>query len=77
MGTTTGCAERTAQRRIPERRGAARAVRKPVPYRDFFLWRFFRKRFLRLCVAILWRFLFFPQGIVLCFFVVQLHHEPV
>lgn len=31
-------------------------------YRTFFLCRFFRKRFLRLWVAILWRFLFFPQG---------------
>jgi len=29
----------------------------------FFLWRFFLKRFLRLWVAILWRFLFLPQGI--------------
>lgn len=28
----------------------------------FFLWRFLRKRFFRLCVAILWRFLFLPQG---------------
>ena len=65
MGTTTGCAERTAQCRIPEARGAARAVRKPVPYRDFFLWRFFRKRFLRLWVAILCLLRFFPHGIVL------------
>ena len=32
------------------------------PY--FFLWRFLRRRFLRLCVAILWPFLFFPLGIV-------------
>jgi len=31
------------------------------PY--FFLWRFLRRRFLRLCVAILWPFLFFPLGI--------------
>ena len=30
----------------------------------FFLWRFFLRRFLRLCVAILWPFLFFPLGIV-------------
>lgn len=29
----------------------------------FFLWRFFLKRFLRLCVAILCLFLFFPLGI--------------
>ena len=29
----------------------------------FFLWRFLRRRFLRLCVAILWRFLFLPLGI--------------
>lgn len=28
----------------------------------FFLWRFLRKRFFRLCVAILWRFRFLPQG---------------
>lgn len=33
-------------------------------YRFFFLCLFLRKRFLRLCVAILWRFLFLPQGIV-------------
>ena len=31
----------------------------------FFLWRFLRRRFLRLCVAILWRFLFLPQGMML------------
>ncbi len=32
----------------------------------FFLCLFFRKRFLRLWVAILCRFLFFPLGIVYC-----------
>jgi hypothetical protein len=31
-------------------------------YRFFFLWRFLRKRFFRLWVAILWRFRFLPQG---------------
>lgn len=31
----------------------------------FFLWRFFLRRFLRLWVAILWPFLFFPLGIVI------------
>ena len=34
-------------------------------YRFFFLWRFLRRRFLRLCVAILCRLRFFPQGILL------------
>ena len=33
-----------------------------ITYRFFFLWRFFRRRFLRLWVAILWRFRFLPQG---------------
>lgn len=33
------------------------------PYRTFFLCLFLRKRFLRLCVAILCRFRFLPQGI--------------
>jgi hypothetical protein len=32
-------------------------------YRFFFLWRIFRRRFLRLCVAILCRLRFFPLGI--------------
>ena len=36
---------------------------KRIPY--FFLWRFFLKRFLRLWVAILCLFLFFPLGIAL------------
>jgi hypothetical protein len=31
-------------------------------YLFFFLWRFLRRRFLRLCVAILWRFLLRPHG---------------
>ncbi len=31
----------------------------------FFLWRFLRRRFFRLWVAILWRLCFFPFGIVL------------
>src|SRR5690554_3750835 len=31
----------------------------------FFLWRFLRSRFLRLCVAILWRLRFLPLGIML------------
>ena len=31
----------------------------------FFLWRFLRSLFLRLCVAILCRFLFLPHGIFL------------
>ncbi len=30
----------------------------------FFLCRFFRSRFFRLCVAILWRLRFLPQGIM-------------
>ncbi len=34
-----------------------------MPYRFFFLCRFLRRRFLRLCVAILWRLRFLPQGI--------------
>jgi hypothetical protein len=34
-----------------------------INYLFFFLWRFLRNRFLRLCVAILCLFLFFPQGI--------------
>ena len=34
-------------------------------YRTFFLCLFFRKRFLRLCVAILCLFLFLPHG--MCF----------
>jgi hypothetical protein len=33
------------------------------------LWRFFRRRFLRLWVAILWRFRFFPQGMCSSVFV--------
>lgn len=37
--------------------------RSYTTYLFFFLWRFLRKRFLRLCVAILWRLRFFPQGI--------------
>jgi hypothetical protein len=28
----------------------------------FFLWRFLRRRFFRLCVAILWRLRFLPLG---------------
>jgi hypothetical protein len=40
---------------------AARAANRLKNY-FFFLCRFLRRRFLRLCVAILWRFLFFPQG---------------
>jgi hypothetical protein len=36
-----------------------------VSYRTFFLCLFFRKRFLRLCVAILCLFLFLPHG--MCF----------
>jgi len=39
------------------------ASRGEEVYLFFFLWRFFLSRFLRLCVAILWRFLFLPQGI--------------
>gem|GEM_PF-3403905 len=31
----------------------------------FFLWRFLRSRFFRLCVAILCLFLFFPLGMML------------
>jgi len=38
-------------------------------YLSFFLWRFLRKRFLRLCVAILCLFLFLPDGIVYGFFI--------
>jgi len=33
-------------------------------YRFFFLWRFLRSRFFRLCVAILWRLRLRPQGIM-------------
>jgi len=40
-------------------------------YRKRFLCLFLRRIFLRLCTAILWRFLFFPQGMnfesFLCF----------
>jgi len=36
-------------------------------YFFFFLWRFLRRRFLRLCVAILCLLRFFPQGILLVF----------
>ncbi len=47
-------------------RGHATARRWKRPYRFFFLCLFFRKRFLRLCVAILCRFLFLPQGMGQC-----------
>lgn len=43
-------------------------------YRFFFLWRFFRRRFFRLWVAILWRFRFLPQGMCaqfLCLFLIS------
>ena len=33
-------------------------------YLTFFLWRFLRKRFFRLCVAILCLFLFLPDGMI-------------
>jgi len=36
--------------------------KRQCPY--FFLWRFFLRRFLRLWVAILWPFLFFPLGML-------------
>lgn len=39
----------------------------------FFLWRFLRKRFLRLWVDILCRFLFLPQGMVCLVFVLVLN----
>ncbi len=39
-----------------------RSTAYAATYRTFFLWRFFRRRFLRLWVAILWRFRFLPQG---------------
>ena len=41
-----------------EARAEARAMH------HFFLWRFLRNLFFRLCVAILWRFLFLPLGMV-------------
>jgi hypothetical protein len=55
----------TGQRR--GRSGSYRHVQitSAVLVHFFFLWRFFLSRFLRLCVAILWRFLFFPEGMVL------------
>ena len=39
---------------------------------SFFLWRFFLSLFLRLCVAILCRFLFLPQGIFFCSYTIVL-----
>jgi len=39
------------------------ASRKRI-YLFLFLWRFFLSLFFLLCVAILWRFLFLPQGIL-------------
>jgi hypothetical protein len=62
--------------RVPDRSGPgdhgpqAYAIQHRRTYRFFFLCRFFRKRFLRLCVAILCRFLFLPQGMIpLCYLV--------
>jgi hypothetical protein len=40
-------------------------AKPPTGY--FFLCLFFLRRFLRLCVAILCFFLFFPLGIVMCY----------
>jgi len=37
-------------------------IAKPEWANYFFLWRFFRSFFFRLCVAILCRFLFLPHG---------------
>ena len=62
---------------MPAREHARARTGKPV-YRFFFLCRFFRKRFFRLWVAILWRFRFLPQGILLSFFsVFQFLQLPV
>jgi hypothetical protein len=57
-----------------------RAARMPSlrAYRFFFLWRFLRKRFFRLWVAILWRFLFLPQGMCaqcLCLFLISVMYR--
>ena len=41
----------------------ANSFRGSESYSYFFLWRFLRRRFLRLCVAILCLFLFLPEGI--------------
>lgn len=48
---------------VAERNGRAER-KKAAVYRDFFLWRFLRSLFFRLCVAILWRLRFLPQGIL-------------
>lgn len=47
---------------VAERNGRA-GRKKAAIYRDFFLWRFLRSLFFLLCVAILWRLRFLPQGI--------------
>lgn len=47
----------------PYRGGTAPTVAAGGAY--FFLWRFFRNRFLRLCVAIFFRFRLRPFGIVI------------
>lgn len=65
---------------MPERRAAFRHGRNVAlpgfnAYRFFFLCRFFRKRFFRLWVDILWRFRFLPQGMCaqcLCLFLISM-----
>lgn len=64
---------------VPKRLPASRQMRNVAlpgvnAYRFFFLCRFFRKRFFRLWVDILWRFLFLPQGMFaqcLCLFLIS------
>lgn len=46
-------------------------LRSNDPQAYFFLCLFFLKRFLRLCVAILCLFLFFPLGIALMFLMIN------
>ena len=57
----TPCIKPQGPRR-PDAFGATQGPGVRRTYRFFFLCLFFRKRFLRLCVAILCRFLFLPQG---------------
>ena len=67
------------RRNVPKRQPASRLLRNGAlpgvnAYRFFFLCRFFRKRFFRLWVDILWRFRFLPQGMCaqcLCLFLIS------
>jgi hypothetical protein len=50
----------------PENQGCLTLIEKEKASENafyFFLWRFFLRRFFRLCLAIFARFLFLPQGI--------------